>query len=99
LQPSTVVVFGALFLATAVIAALEHARATRGAGPSRSDVDDVRQPAAALPPAYVVNVSRPGQPWRWTSVLLAPLELLVIAWSIPARQSPESRFGYDCLWS
>jgi len=32
---------------------------------------------------YVVDVSRPVLPWRWTSVLLAPLELLAVVWSIP----------------
>jgi hypothetical protein len=31
----------------------------------------------------VVNVSRANIPWRWTSVLLLPVELLVLAWSVP----------------
>jgi hypothetical protein len=31
----------------------------------------------------VVDVSRPVLPWRWTRVLLAPVELLALAWSIP----------------
>ena len=30
-----------------------------------------------------VDVNRPVTPWRWTSVLLAPLELLALAWTIP----------------
>lgn len=34
-------------------------------------------------PAYVVDVSRQVRPWRWTSVLLAPVELLALAWTIP----------------
>lgn len=34
-------------------------------------------------PDYVVDVSRPVLPWRWTNVLLAPVELLAVAWSVP----------------
>ena len=34
-------------------------------------------------PSYVVDVSRPSTPWSWRAVLLAPLELLVVAWSVP----------------
>ena len=34
-------------------------------------------------PSYVVDVSRPFTPWSWRAVLLAPLELLVVAWSVP----------------
>jgi hypothetical protein len=34
-------------------------------------------------PDYVVDVSRPVQPRRWTDLLLAPLELLAVVWSIP----------------
>lgn len=34
-------------------------------------------------PSYVVDVSRPSTSWSWRSVLLAPLELLVVAWSVP----------------
>jgi hypothetical protein len=33
--------------------------------------------------SYVVDVSRPSTPWSWKSVLLAPLELLMVAWSVP----------------
>ena len=39
--------------------------------------------AAARGPDYVVDVSRPDVPWRWTGVLAAPLEGLALAWSIP----------------
>ena len=31
----------------------------------------------------VLIVSRPVRSWRWFSVLLAPLELLAVVWSIP----------------
>jgi hypothetical protein len=34
-------------------------------------------------PSYVGDVSRPSPPWSWRAVLLAPLELLVVAWSVP----------------
>ena len=34
-------------------------------------------------PSYVVDVSRPRTSWSWRAVLLAPLELLVVAWSVP----------------
>ena len=34
-------------------------------------------------PSYVVDVSRPSTPWSWRSVLLAPLELLAVTWSVP----------------
>ena len=34
-------------------------------------------------PSYVVDVSRPSTSWSWRAVLLAPLELLVVAWSVP----------------
>jgi hypothetical protein len=39
--------------------------------------------ARAGVPDYVVDVSRPVQPWSWTRVLLAPLELLAVVWSVP----------------
>jgi hypothetical protein len=39
-------------------------------------------PAAGLPD-HVVDVSRPVLRWRWTSVLLLPFELLLVAWSVP----------------
>ena len=34
-------------------------------------------------PAYVIDVGRPVVPWRWTSIVLAPIELLALAWSVP----------------
>ena len=34
-------------------------------------------------PSYVVDVSRPSMPWSWRAVLLAPIELLMVAWSVP----------------
>jgi len=34
-------------------------------------------------PKYVVDVSRPVTPWRWTNSLQAPIELLALAWGIP----------------
>ena len=34
-------------------------------------------------PSYVVDVSRPSTSWSWRAVLLAPLELLVVVWSVP----------------
>jgi len=34
-------------------------------------------------PSYVVDVSRPSTPLSWRAVLLAPFELLVVAWSVP----------------
>lgn len=52
------------------------------------EVRDINTDPAPVPPdgphgmmpAYVVNVSVPVKPWRWTSVLLAPVELLAVAW-------------------
>jgi len=41
-----------------------------------------RVPTAASP-AYVVDVSRPVRPFRWRSLVLAPIELLALAWSVP----------------
>lgn len=40
------------------------------------------EPGAGVPD-YVVDVSRPVLPRRWTSVPLAPVELLAVAWSVP----------------
>lgn len=34
-------------------------------------------------PSYAVDVSRPSTPWSWRFALQAPLELLVVAWSVP----------------
>jgi hypothetical protein len=36
------------------------------------------------PQSSVVDVSRPpSPPWSWRSLVLAPLELLAVAWSVP----------------
>jgi hypothetical protein len=40
-------------------------------------------PRVVMPASHVLDVSRPARPWRWTSVLLAPVELLALAWSVP----------------
>ena len=34
-------------------------------------------------PKYVIDVSRPVTPWRWSRSLQAPMELLALAWGIP----------------
>jgi hypothetical protein len=31
----------------------------------------------------VINISRPDVPSRWRDVLLAPVELLALAWGLP----------------
>jgi hypothetical protein len=82
--PSTMGVFGALWLATMVIAltALRNGRAVESVGQLIHDVDSASPPTARLP-AYAVNVSRPVQRWNWKSVLLAPLELVALAESVP----------------
>ena len=41
-----------------------------------------RVPTAASP-AYVVDVSRPVTPFGWRSLVLAPIEILALAWSVP----------------
>jgi hypothetical protein len=55
-------------------------------------IDDVYQPSRGTKqavgagtrfPDYIVDVSRPIQPWNWTTVLLAPLQLLAVVWSVP----------------
>jgi hypothetical protein len=43
----------------------------------------VIRPVFVRVPASVPDVSRPVQPWSWTSVLVAPLELVAVAWSVP----------------
>ena len=40
----------------------------------------VRVPGA---PAYVINVSRPEAPQSWSGLLMAPIELLAVAWTTP----------------
>ncbi len=34
-------------------------------------------------PSYVVNVSLPDEPRRWTSLILVPLQLLTVVWTAP----------------
>lgn len=34
-------------------------------------------------PMAVINISRPVAPWRWQDVVLAPVELLMLAWGVP----------------
>lgn len=41
-----------------------------------------RRPALVRPD-YVVDVSRPAAPWRWTSVPRTACELLAVVWSVP----------------
>ena len=41
-----------------------------------------RVPTAASP-TYVKDVSRPITPFRWSSLVQAPIELLALAWSVP----------------
>jgi len=42
----------------------------------------VRHALAPAYPTYVVDVSRRVVSWRWQSVLVAPVELLVLTWSV-----------------
>jgi hypothetical protein len=55
---------------------------------ARPGVVRARGVATTLPrvvtPAYpaYVNVSRPATRWRWTDVLLAPVEALALSWSV-----------------
>ena len=50
---------------------------------STPDERATRAVTASDSPDYVVDVSRPVLPWRWTSLLVAPLEVLALVWSIP----------------
>ena len=34
-------------------------------------------------PSYVINVSRPETPRSWRGLLMAPIELLAVAWTTP----------------
>ena len=38
---------------------------------------------AATQPSYVIDVSRPTPPRSWKAGILAPFELLSIAWMVP----------------
>jgi hypothetical protein len=42
-----------------------------------------RRVVAGAGPTYVIDVSRPVTPWRLRSMLLVPIELLALAWSVP----------------
>ena len=74
---------GALWLAAIVALNTLRNRRETGVGPLTRHVvvESVRD--RAFTPSYVRDVSRPLEPWRATSVLFAPLELLAVAWSIP----------------
>ena len=82
MSPSSLVMFGALWLTTIAVAfiALRNGhtagRVVRLTRPGQT----VHLPAV---PGYVVNVSRPVAPWRWTSVLLLPLEIVALAFAVP----------------
>ena len=42
-------------------------------------------PAPLIParPSYVIDVSRPTPPRSWKAGILAPFELLTVAWTVP----------------
>jgi hypothetical protein len=42
-----------------------------------------RRVPTAPSPDYVIDVSRPVAPFHWSSLVLAPIELLALAWSVP----------------
>ena len=90
MNPSTVSItlgLGALWLAAVVaVNALQPDRGNRVDRGLRvmHDLNDDRATSRSVTAAYVLDVSRPAEPWRWTSVLLAPVELLGLAWSVPA---------------
>ena len=46
------------------------------------DLRPRRVPAEAYGTS-VIDVSRPVTPLRWSSLILAPIELLALAWSVP----------------
>jgi hypothetical protein len=76
---------GVLWLAAVVrINTLPLVRVSRVVQGTRDfSTDHPPLPPRTIRPAYVVDASRPIKPWRWTSVLLAPLELLAVAWTLP----------------
>ena len=82
MSPSSLAMFGALWLTTIAVAFI----ALRD-GHTAGRVVRLTRPAQTVPlpavPAYVVNVSRPVEPWRWTSVLLLPLEIVALAFAVP----------------
>jgi len=75
---------GLIALGVLLITAGVAANTMRGPRPlvvTRRIPEHLGRPVAT--PSYVVDVSRPSTPWSWRSVLLAPLELLLVAWSLP----------------
>jgi len=75
---------GLIALGVLLITAGVAANTMRGPRPlvvTRPIPENLGRPVAT--PSYVVDVSRPSTPWSWRSVLLAPLELLLVAWSLP----------------
>jgi hypothetical protein len=75
---------GLIALGVLVVTAAVAANTLRSPHPlvvSRPLPENVGRPVTT--PSYVVDVSRPSPPWSWRSVLLAPFELLVVAWSVP----------------
>ena len=82
---AAIVAFGVLWLTATV--AFNTIRRPRQVvlGRVQEIVGDSRPRQSLTPayPSYVVDVSRPLQPWRWRSVLVAPFELLLLAWSVP----------------
>ena len=70
----------AVLLVTATVAA-NTIRRPHPLVVTRRIPENLGRPVTTQP--SVVDVSRPSPPWSWTSVLRAPLELLVVAWSVP----------------
>jgi hypothetical protein len=52
-------------------------------GQLRHESATVIRPVFVRVPASVVDVSRPVHSLRWTTLLVAPLELVAVAWSVP----------------
>jgi hypothetical protein len=81
MTPSTMLVVGALWLATAVIA-LNTLK--NGSAPGRvGRTDTGRTTAAAASPTSDAGVTRPSRLRRAADILQVPFELLALAWSIP----------------
>ena len=76
-----VVAFGVLWLTVAV--ALNTVRGPRAVGSRVTEVAQNLVPRRPATSAGVVDVGRPSTRQRWPSLLLVPLELLALAWSVP----------------
>lgn len=77
------VAFGVLWL-TAIVALNTidwPRRVVVSRAPEPANYVAQRRPATS--PGHVVDARRSTTPWRWTSILLAPVELLALAWSVP----------------